>query len=267
MRQIVGFALHLFAVLAISEALASSKALECAEGIVSKDRYLFSPAMETRLRSNEHAQEMERIAREIGYLIAAADTEELIDGIRSNDPEAIGSALGVPARVLIDYELRLMAAVDNFLVEFPEMALLMPKRPRVPDIREATKSLRAMANRSSTSIFEELTPPSEFRQPSEPKRRSSNVQFLPFPDPGDGDDDSPPLPPPTIEPPPDQTDPGDQVSCAYLPYIASLLTCGIGAGALGASSFGTGSLAYFACAAVAYCQFCEGGEADDVCDP
>jgi hypothetical protein len=207
--------------------------------------------------------------------IASANAGDLIDAIQSDDPAAIGNALGVPVGVLIDYELRLTKALDNLLAEFPEMALLMSRRPQLPTIQEATERLRATAELSATSAPETFALPNGLGSSSKFKRRSSSLHFIPFPvpdpgdgdtDPGDGDTDAPPLPPMT-EPPPDQVESADQVSCAYLPYIASLVTCGLGGSALAASSFGTGSLAFFACASVAYCQFCEGGVVDDVCEP
>lgn len=249
------------AILPAASTMASPVPNQCGDELIGQPPLTVSPALESQLRSSKHMQELERLSREIGTLIAKANRNDLVRAMSENNVEIARRALGVSEGELLRYELRLAAAVENLLTDFPELSLLMPKNSPALEIGNAVNKLKRQAR------LQEL---SSSKARARPKFGEGLAFFPPFPDPdpdpdpGPGDVDPTP---PVVNPPSDSVDPHDEASCAWIPFAAGIAACGVGGSAAAAASFGMGSVVYGACAIHIYCDFCEGTVRDSICEP
>jgi hypothetical protein len=243
--------------------------------------------VEEEVRTNSHARALADVMEEMSQHVLIADPDALESALSRRDYSDALEVMGLSVDDAIAIEIRLGEAVEGLLTDMPELARFMPRRKSSSFSDEALAGLlrvQKAAARNQSQIpwerrsFSEGIKPAAHKPAATVSRFKSSagtslLGFQPFfppdedgpPPPGE----RPPLPPEEQQSPPD--DLIDETRCAAAPYIGGLFACagaglGISVGS-GGTGTGLGTLVYFGCATGVFCTFCEGGAADNICEP
>lgn len=238
-----------------------------------------------RLQADPALEDLLLITEEVVSLFASADRQQLIALLQKGDYESATRLAGFSTKDVQRLEERLAEAREELLGRHPELLDFMPRRVSPSTTQAAISILERLpiADHDGEPIIVPFSSPlvDMPRGHDGNSDSSSRGVRLKWGSPQTGPGLTPPpsfggpgpcwgpdcKPGPMPEPPPedDQIPPdvGDGVSCAWVPYIASLVGCAfVGAAASGATTPLGGIVAYGACGIVALCQFCN----DPICD-